>query len=399
MTTYGTLVGDETYDVMYIDSEPVGSLGYPEEENYSIFGPIYTPRVYGLGLTSLEIASSSNVSLTLNDHHALEFRYDNDSNVTRLNSTGSNSISVGTENESVRMFLNAEQCNLEFFSQNNISFGSDGGSINFSSFDSNLSFISGTPGSTTDRAEIDMNSSGAMDIVATDHMNIKGFSNIVIEGSNGVDIRRGDDDNDARLHIRDDNTISSRAQSYTYDAAQSYKFFVDGATDEILKIEQDKVTLRGNFDIHGAINSISHIETQLEVQDKTVRLAFGANGTVIEDGEDNDKAGLIVTGFPSGADPEDPDDQKKYQKSIKWNYGTDGIDGMLTDQGIDGESYWDVRGGSLRLTGVKDNGDDLGFGMRINGNDELEMIRQFKDANGNKKVTRFVRFGRKSTTS
>jgi hypothetical protein len=80
---------------------------------------------------------------------------------------------------------------------------------------------------------------------------------------------------------------------------------------------------------------------------------------------------------------------------MKWNFGEGGIDDMLTNDGIDKESFWEFRGGSMRLTATKkDTGKDIGYGWRVNGNDELEMTRQFVDSNGNKKITRFMRFGR-----
>jgi hypothetical protein len=119
-----------------------------------------------------------------------------------------------------------------------------------------------------------------------------------------------------------------------------------------------------------------------------------AGGSNTVDGVQNDRAGLIIAGFPSNVtDFNNP----RYDKSIRWNYGDSGVEGLLTSNGASNEAYWDVRGGSLRLTGVKDNAsnEEIGFGMRINDKDELEMVRHWVDGNGSNQITRFVRFGRK----
>jgi hypothetical protein len=394
--TYGPLVGDENYDIMYIESEPVGSLGYPDKDEYTVLGPVYTPRIYGLGLTSLEIASSSNVSLTLNDSHVLDFRRDSTARQTKIMGMTDDDLQLSTNNDSVRVTLDSSNRELDMYAENDINLRTLNGTIDISSTDSSLNFRAGTEGSSSNRSELSLSSDGTAELFAGSNLDVISTSSVLLEGAEGVILRRGDATADAFFAVNENNTITSTAQSFKFDAAASYAFAVDGAEDDVIKIERDRVTLRGDFDIHGTINSISHIETQLEIQDRTLRLAVSGNeNTVIEDGEDNDKAGIVIDGFPSNADPTDATQKSIYQKSMKWNFGEGGIDDMLTNDGIDKESFWEFRGGSMRLTATKkDTGKDIGYGWRVNGNDELEMTRQFVDSNGNKKITRFMRFGR-----
>lgn len=62
--------GDVTYGL-------APNVEYPNADQISTFGTIYLPRVYGLDLTSFEIASSGSVALTLNDVHSLDVTRDN----------------------------------------------------------------------------------------------------------------------------------------------------------------------------------------------------------------------------------------------------------------------------------------------------------------------------------
>jgi hypothetical protein len=83
-----------------------------------------------------------------------------------------------------------------------------------------------------------------------------------------------------------------------------------------------------------------------------------------------------------------------YAKSLKWNYGSAGIDGMLTSAGISNESFWELRGGRFQMSSVKPSGKKISFAFRINELDELEMVKFWDDVNGVAQVRRIAKFGR-----
>lgn len=376
-STYAQLAGDPNLNVIYTETEPIGSTGYPNEENYAILGPVYTPRIHGVGLSALEIASSDMVAFTLKESHALNMGLYDDRNMSFMRTTSSNhSFEVATHDSQVSLTLNGEDKNMKLYAASNIDIQT-GGALSFVVPDSDLFLRAGQAGSTKDRSELSLRESGVFDIYASDNLNLSSSSN---------------------LDIFVDNRFTARALNYEFSTSNYYAFSVDGSSEEIMRLERDKMTLHGNLDIHGTINSISQTVTQLDVQDKTIKLAVAGNdSTNIVDGPDNNEAGIIVAGFPDTVDPGNSATQKEYEKSIRWNYGNGGIDRMLTsvDNGALDESYWDVRGGSIRMTSYKSNTDEeLGYGMRINDKDQLEMVRYFDDG-GVKKASSFIRFGRK----
>ena len=393
-TTYTQLAGDSDVNVLYTSTDPVGNNGYPDENSYAILGPIYAPRVHGIGLSALEIASSDVVAFTLRDSHALNLGLNAGSNMSYLMTTSSNhSFEMATFDSNVRVNLNGIDQSLTLAATSNINFETDG-SFELATASSNVLIRAGPQGSTTNRSELLLRETGVFDIYASDRLDVDTSSNLSLSAGNQVDIRRG---NDLYVTFMNDDSFDARARNFEFSASNYYAFSVDGSSSNVLEIERKGVTLHGNLDIYGTLNSISQTVTQLEVQDKTLKLAVAGNNTTsIIDGQDNKQAGIIVAGYPSSVDSSILENQKQYEKSFRWNYGTDGIDEMLTDDGALKESYWDLRGGSFRLTSYKASTDEeLGFGMRINGKDELEMVR-FYDDNGTKKASAFVRFGRKT---
>lgn len=394
-TTYTQLAGDSNINVLYTSTEPVGDNGYPDESNYAILGPIYAPRVHGIGLSAFEIASSDIVAFTLQDSHALSMGLLAGSNMSYMMTTSSNhSFELATYDSNVRITLDGADKTLDLYAANSLGFAT-GGSIALTTPDSNLLLRAGQAGSATNRSELLLRDTGVFDVYASDSLNLDTASNLSLSAENEVDIRRG---NELYVKLMNDDSLDARALNYEFSASNYYAFSVDGSsTSNVLEIKRDNMTLYGNLEIHGTINSISQTVTQLEVEDKTIKLAVAGNDTTsIIDGQDNDQAGVIVAGYPSGVDSTLEENQKKYAKYVRWNYGTGGIDEMLTDDGALKESYWDVRGGSLRMTSYKaSTSEELGFGMRINGKDELEMVRFYED-NGSKKASAFIRFGRKT---
>lgn len=183
------------------------------------------------------------------------------------------------------------------------------------------------------------------------------------------------------------------ATAYRFTASSNYMLNV--GNNNVMKIGSDKVTINAHLDVLGTVNSISITETELRVQDKTIQLAsIGSNGGYIYDGIMNTGAGIVVNGMPSSADSNTPSVVNKYQKSLLWSYNSNGVDGMMTNAGITNESYWELKGGSLRLTAIKSDTSETTYAFRINEFDELELVRRKRSAEGVEVFKRVARFGR-----
>lgn len=222
--------------------------------------------------------------------------------------------------------------------------------------------------------------------------------------------------NSAYLNTGSTGSFNITAGTVGYDLSTSVNFTV-GDTN-ILTIEQDKIVVRGNMDIEGTINTIDYNVTELHVEDRTINLAYNSNGDVVNDGTINTKSGIVVEGMPQITDVNigqniytDAVYQPIYEKSIKWNYNdTDSVDGFIDNIGVGGiatsniqsESYWEVKGGGLRLTAARPVFDEnmnitgsnvISFGLRINEHDELEFVKKYMSG-GSYVVKRVAKFGR-----
>ena len=155
-----------------------------------------------------------------------------------------------------------------------------------------------------------------------------------------------------------------------------------------------KVKVNADFEIMGTVNSIGLTQTELQVEDKTIQLAYNIDATT-PDGIANDGAGLIVAGLPatgavSATNPE------RYEKSIRWRQGPgDGVLGM-GGAAANNESFWDVKGGAMRFTHVDEaTGDETSFILRINSTGEFEMVKRNKKfAGGQETFVKCAKFGR-----
>jgi uncharacterized protein (DUF2345 family) len=154
--------------------------------------------------------------------------------------------------------------------------------------------------------------------------------------------------------------------------------------NSVLNVYPDRVNVTGNFEVSGVINMVDITQSNLLIQDSRIVVAYDSNNGPMADGLlTNDGAGLYVAGLDGGfAGSNDA-------RSISWHYGTAGINALGTDAGLETESYWDCRGGALRIT-HSNNTKFLSFGWRIGQNDELELVK--KTGNGTwKKIARFGR--------
>lgn len=198
----------------------------------------------------------------------------------------------------------------------------------------------------------------------------------------------------------------------SYTALSNLNFYItstqDNPQDAIFTISGGVVKVRGDMLITGSINTSNIINTtvvqeNLKVTDKIILLANMGDSTSNDifptDGQaTNSDAGIQIDGFPSGVNSNEYDMHKKF---LKWNYGSTGTIDLGTSN-LTQESFWDLQGGSLRLTKKKNFGTvtnpnikDLSFGFRINENDELELFKKFwKSSTSQYVYKRLTKFGR-----
>ena len=198
----------------------------------------------------------------------------------------------------------------------------------------------------------------------------------------------------------------------SYTALSNLNFYITSTTDNpqdaIFTISGGVVKVRGDMLITGSINTSNIINTtvvqeNLKVTDKIILLANMGDSTSNDifptDGQaTNSDAGIQIDGFPSGVNSNEYDMHKKF---LKWNYGSTGTVDLGTSN-LTQESFWDLQGGSLRLTKKKNFGTvanpdikDLSFGFRINENDELELFKKFwKSSTSQYVYKKLTKFGR-----
>ena len=116
-TVYDSYTGDSACNIY----NGVGSnaVDYPSYDIINVFGPIYTPRIYGRDLSALEIASAGSVTIALNDAHALDLW--NAANTTYVTSLSNNSLKfVAGVGSNATFALSTSNFDVTTFSQSNV---------------------------------------------------------------------------------------------------------------------------------------------------------------------------------------------------------------------------------------------------------------------------------------
>ena len=203
-------------------------------------------------------------------------------------------------------------------------------------------------------------------LVTTSNMVLTGWSNVTMKTDT------------SSINVNDDQQriTSSVPQTGTHE------WYV-GST-RVFYMDSNNIYLNGDLNVSGTIDSTNITQTNLYINDKTVTMSVGADGAAVSDGTANDRSGIRVNG-----------DSPAYssEKSLLWNYG-DGL-GMTGLGGADlsNESYWELKGGSFRLTHVKGASNEITFGFRISANDDLELVKRVVSSS-NVTYKRIVNFGR-----
>ena len=263
---------------------------------------------------------------------------------------------------------------------------------------SNMSFTTSNALSLTARTNASLTAS---------NIDVVGYCNIHMTASNNMYVKSV---NDLEMDHREMN-ITARAD-ITCSARSNMNFYVQSAPVfpgyPVFQVTGNEVRVRGDLVITGTLNT-SNITTtdvlqaNLKVNDKVIILAsVGSNdatdGLPADGLATNDKSGIIIDGLPSTVNSNVWD---MYRKSFVWNLGTNGTLDLGTSN-ITTESFWELQGGSFRITQKKNIGTtsspqivDVSFGFRINESEELELVKKFySPATSNYVFRRVAKFGR-----
>ena len=353
-----------------------GSLdAYADDSNMFLTMTQATKTVRLYGLNNVVVSSSNNMTITAQSNLA----------VKALNSdmsiyAGSN-LSVAVHNSNMSVNFNTPSDVISVYSLSNIQVSA-----------SNNLFINAMSNVSLGSSNIDFLSSRDIRITASNDLYLTGSNNL-------------------NFNFKNLNMTSTGDQNYT--ALSNINFFITSdsntPTDPVFTVKGSQVHVKGDIIVTGSINTsnvfnTTVIQESLKVTDKFLTLAsIGSNflaGDGPFDGIANTGAGLKVDGVPVAFDSNIP---QAYEKSILWNYGTgSGITDLGTNSGIETEPFWEVKGGSFKITHqkiVNDNGSNIvketSFGFRVNELDELELVKRFWSAASSEYVVkRVARFGR-----
>jgi uncharacterized protein (DUF2345 family) len=347
-------------------------------------------------------ANDSNMFMTMNHTTNTVSLY----GLNQMNFSTSNNLNMSAQSN---MAINAYNGNMLVYADSNLKMNVDDSNM-FLHFNmpsdaiqmyslSNISFSASNNMFLTASSNISM---------TTSNLNIISNRDVFITASNNVTISAS---NTLTLSFGALNTLTSNDQAFT---AQSNVFFYINASsnnpsDPVFTVSGNQVLVRGDIVVTGNINtsnvfSTTVIQESLKVSDKQLTLAnVGSNFNPADgpfDGIANSGAGIKIDGVPSGFDSNIP---QAYDKSFNWNFGGgNGILDLGTASGMSNEAFWEVKGGSLRITHQKitpSGGSniirDISFGLRVNELEELELVKKFWYTPSNNYIhRRIARFGR-----
>lgn len=317
---------------------------------------------------------SSNL-FNINTSNNLNIKANSNINIDAL--TGSytlksySNIFINADSSNVYLHMNVPQDTMSLYALSNIDINTSNALLVSSR--SNIAFTTSNF-NVYSHDKMNMSACNLVNISTLDTMNITACNSLNLVTSN--------------FNFTTNNDMSFTSRS-------NINFFISSApntpSDPIFKISGSNVQIRGDIELTGTlntttINSTTVTQSTLKVEDKQIVLA---RGTTADSLAANTAAGLIIDGYPSG----DSNAYSFSNKSILWNYGTNGQVDMGTADGINTESFWEVQGGAFRLTHRKAGGSNISFTFRVNEYDELELVKRFM-VNGafvNKKIARFGR--------
>ena len=159
-----------------------------------------------------------------------------------------------------------------------------------------------------------------------------------------------------------------------------------GGMSNVISVRSNIVEINADVRIRGAVES--YLSTEINLQDKVMRLAYpdkGAEASVSDAYLDG--SGIVLANEVMG----------NYEKSIRWRASAGlGAGAFVARGGASNESFWELRGGGLRLSTPKRAAGGTGevsYGMHINEKEELEMYKRWTDGAGHEYFQRVFTFG------
>ena len=325
--------------------------------------------------------------------------------LNNMNVTSSNSFTLNAQSNIVTNALNG---NFNMYSSSNFTLNADSSNmyLNMSAPSDVINMYSLSNIYISASNNFKAEASSNISLIAS-NINLLSHRDIVITASNNMTITAS---NSLTLSFGSLNTSTSNDQSF--QAQSNVFFYINSASnpaEPIFTVQNDKVMIRGDIIVTGDINtsnifSTTVIQQSLKISDKELVVAnVGSNFNPADGPFDgsatNSGAGLRIDGIPTGFDSNIP---QAYDKTFQWNYGNSGIGGLGTAAGLSNESYWQLKGGSLKMThqkivpsGGSNIIQEVSFGFRVNELDELEFTKQFYYTPSNGYITkRIARFGR-----
>lgn len=367
---------------------------YPDNDVVSIFGPIFTPRIHSKYMDALEIASSGKVALTLSDQHAMDIRLDESLGTVEMVARNGNSLGLSASADvSLTGASNVSLVCDAAGASNSVALGSAGiEAITARSLSAralgSVEFVSAQgPGGSL------LMGAGGISATTTSALTLSGGS--LVEVSNEWDGLRNSmsmDSNGISFSTKSvggistfsgggggtDSTIAMGAQGISFAAPPGGSISMSAGGEELFESAYDDVEGRYRVSFP-SVSTLSGFDSDR----LTSKISYHASSPLrpVKDGAANDSSGIRVSGAPAVAEA----NHGFFDKSFLWRtpdlgVGADGMFHLGKDGGHSKESYWDLRGGSFRMTHVNtSSGDELSFAFRVTERDELELVKRVFD--------------------
>jgi hypothetical protein len=168
----------------------VDAILYPEPYQVNVFGPIYTPRVYGKDLTSFELASSGTIAVTLADVASFFLERDLASSNITLRTACNDSFEINVKGGAMGLLMDSAANDVTLFSDSNV-LVSASNTLTLAApnlvFDSDA-FAFGVDGAllSITPSNIEMNTASNIDIHALEYLDLHSSSNARIQADSNL---------------------------------------------------------------------------------------------------------------------------------------------------------------------------------------------------------------------
>jgi hypothetical protein len=365
MTTVLETIYQPRESIIYTDPTMDADADYPVDVGPTVLPEIWAPRLYGKGLSMLEVGSSGKVAFTASDKQALAV----DVRVLQSpNVAGSNYDSTSLTLPTAGMSLGTAA----------------------------YSVLNVTPGVAPDTANLDL---------VGERVGVAATSELVLTASSMATNVTG-------AVVTTAGEISQVSTAGTIALSAFTDVVLSAGGNPTVTIKNDRIIVKGNIDIDGVVNStaIQSLQT-LQVTDNYIEVADGLEHEVTG-GAAGSQNGLRINTVPNGGTMVSDDavdtylkkfkssdgglafytagvfDQAKYaaanvilNKGLLFNVnGGSASGGDKTQQSRDSEPYWDVLGGAMKITRVVPSATNdlvhrMSMALRVTNTGELEIVR------------------------